>query len=241
MSIMRWGGLLATLGIVALASAATDTAMAQDQKAPQKTPGSTWNAEVSKDAAVTGISLDDKQVETIKKINVYFNNLDNAQGRFVQITADAKRMRGKFFVKRPGLFRFEYASPSRQVILSDGKHLVIEDHDAKKDDKYWIDQTPFRILLRKDVDLLRDARILEFQETSDLVVITIQDKSGEASGRIRLFMAMKPAIELKEWLVTDAQGSDTRMELSDIKRDEVLDGKLFQASNIGLERAKGNN
>ena len=241
MSIKRRGGLLATMGVVSLAFAVADIAAAQDQKAQPKTPGSTWNAEVSKDAAVTGISLDDKQIETIKKINVYFNNLDNAQGRFVQTTADAKRMRGKFFVKRPGLFRFEYAAPSKQVILSDGKHLVVEDHDAKKDDKYWIDQTPFRILLRKDVDLIRDARILEFQETSDLVVLTIQDKSGEASGRIRLFLAMKPAIEIKEWMVTDAQGSDTRMELSEIKRDEVLDGKLFQASNIGLERAKGNN
>ena len=39
--------------------------------------------------------------------------------------------------------------------------MAIQDLDLKTDERIELDYTPFRVLLRKDVDLLRDARILE--------------------------------------------------------------------------------
>ena len=77
-----------------------------------------------------------------------------------------------------------------------------------------LDQTPFRLLLRKDVDLLRDARIVEVQEADDLIVVAAEDKSPDTPGQIKLFLSTKPTLELKEWVTTDAQGLDTRVELS---------------------------
>ncbi len=72
----------------------------------------------------------------------------------MQIGADKKRMRGKFFVKRPGRFRFDYSLPSKQIIVSDGEYLAIQDLDLNNEDRVSLDQTPFRLLLRKDVDLV---------------------------------------------------------------------------------------
>ena len=100
--------------------------------------------------------------------------MGDMKGNFVQTSADNKRLRGKFFIKRPGQFRFEYNLPSRQIVISDGKYLAIQDFDLKTDDRWGLDQTPFRVLLRKDVDLLKDARILEVSETDD------QDRAGAA-------------------------------------------------------------
>ncbi len=82
----------------------------------------------------------------------------------MQTNADGKSMRGKLYFKRPGRFRFDYARPSRMVIISDGTQLAIQDSDVNSDDRIELDQTPFRVLLRQDVDLVRDARILEVQE-----------------------------------------------------------------------------
>ena len=101
------------------------------------------------------IALEPQQVETVTKVSGYFNRLENLRGTFVQTAADNKRMRGTFFVKRPGRLRFEYNRPSRQLIVSDGKMLAIQDLDIQTDDRIALDQTPFRLLLRKDVDLLR--------------------------------------------------------------------------------------
>ena len=79
----------------------------------------------------------------------------------MQTSADNKRMKGKFYVKRPGRFRFDYARPSRQIVVSDGHYLAIQDLDLNNEDRVALDETPFRLLLRTDVDLVRDARIME--------------------------------------------------------------------------------
>ena len=84
------------------------------------------------------------------------------------------------------------------------------------------------MLLRKDVDLLRDARILEVKDVDDVIVLALQDKSPDDPGRIKLFLAKKPALELREWITTDSQGLDTRVELTELNKAEDLDPGLFK-------------
>jgi outer membrane lipoprotein-sorting protein len=199
-----------------------------------------WTGEVAPAAATGGIALDEAQTKVVNSVSAYFASLKDLKGAFVQIGADNKRMRGKFFVKRPGRFRFDYALPSRQVIISDGESLAIQDHDLNNEDRVALDQTPFRLLLRKDVDLLRDARIIEVQEAADLVVVGLQDKSPDTPGKIKLFLVTKPALELKEWVTTDAQGLDTRIEVSELVKTDELDANLFKIQMLGAHRTTPN-
>jgi outer membrane lipoprotein-sorting protein len=176
----------------------------------------------------------------VNRVSAYFNGLHNLKGVFVQTGADNKRMRGRFFVKRPGKLRFEYAPPGKQLIISDGQQVSIQDLDINTDDRIALDQTPFRILLRKDVDLLRDARILEVQEAEDVAIVTLQDKSPDAPGRIKLFMSKTPQLELREWVTTDAQGLDTRLEVSGLVTSEEIDLALFKITSPELLNSNKN-
>ncbi len=210
--------------------------------APQNAAGvgSAWKADVKDTANQSGLTLDLTQIEAIKKVDDYFNEMQTMQGRFIQTTsADKKQTRGKFYVKKPGLFRFDYAPPSKLVILSDGSNLAIEDHDLKQVDRYPIDSTPFRLLLRKDVNLIRDARIMELQVADDLVILTIIDKAGDSSGAIKLFFVQKPAFELKEWVITDAQGVETRIEVAELEKAKPIDSKKFVATSFGVQPTTG--
>lgn len=201
--------------------------------APQnQDPG--WNADVSTPGG--GLVLNDTQTEIVKKVNSYFNALEDLKGDFVQTTADNKRMKGKFMVKRPGRFRFDYARPSKQIIISDGEYLAIQDLDLNNEDRVALDQTPFRLLLRKDVDLIRDAKITEVEETPEQIVLGMRDKSPDAPGKIKLFIAKGSDLELKEWLTTDAQGLDTRVELSALSKTEKLDAGLFKIEAVTLNK-----
>lgn len=224
------GAVKAAFVCVGLAVAAGH-AGAQDaaKKAPPSNPvGANWNTKVTADAAPqAGVTLEKAQIETITKVSQYFNGLGDLKGSFIQTDAANKRMRGKFMVKRPGRFRFDYALPSKQIIVSDGNLLRIQDHDLGNEDAVELDQTPFRILLRKDVDLLRDARITDVQEAEDTIVLTVQDKAPDAAGKIKLVLVKKPALELKEWVTTDAQGLDTRVELSGLSTTEKIDPTQF--------------
>jgi outer membrane lipoprotein-sorting protein len=141
-------------------------------------------------------------------------------------------MKGKFSLMRPGKFRFDYARPSRQIIISDGEYLAIQDLDLNNEDRIALDQTPFRLLLRKNVDLLKDAQIMEVQQAEDLMVVALQDKSPDTPGRIKVYLSTKPELELKEWVTTDAQGLDTRVEIANVVKGEKLDAALFKIQGV---------
>jgi outer membrane lipoprotein-sorting protein len=196
--------------------------------------GAGWNAEVATPGG--GIVLDDAQTQLVQKVSDYFNSLGDLKGTFVQTTADNKRMKGKFMVKRPGRFRFDYALPSKQIIISDGEYLAIQDLDLNNEDRVALDQTPFRLLLRKNVDLIRDAKIVEVQQADDTLTLALQDRSPDAPGRIKLFLSTTPELELKQWVTTDAQGLDTRVEVSELTKNETLDASLFKIEAVSLNK-----
>ena len=241
---------LRLLGCAAAVVACAGDVLAQDPNGPaarlaaapigqSKQAVGGWTGEVAP-TNTAGITLDAHQTKLVQQVSNYFASLQSLKGEFVQVGADKKRMKGKFFVKRPGRFRFDYALPSRQVIVSDGEYLAIQDLDLNNEDRIALDQTPFRLLLRKDVDLLRDAKIIEVQQADDLIVLGIEDKSPDSPGRIKLFLATKPSMELKEWVTTDAQGLDTRIELSQLVKAEDLDANLFTIQQLGAHRTTPN-
>jgi outer membrane lipoprotein-sorting protein len=228
------GRLFAQFVVAAAFALAPMTAWAQDKKPIPPNPvgaGGNWTGTINKDAAISGEEFDKKQMELIQRVGAYFNQMSEIKGSFVQTSADNKRQRGKFYFKRPGRFRFDYNPPSRLVILSDGKHMAIQDLDLRTDERIDLDYTPFRVLLRKDVDLLRDARILEVGEVDDVIVLALQDRSPDTAGRIKLFLAKKTELELKEWITTDAQGLDTRVELTEVSKAQDLDPAMFKPAN----------
>jgi outer membrane lipoprotein-sorting protein len=229
LAVLSGLGLLLLPGAVSAESKAEDAANASD--------GTAWNAEVAPAKPGAGISLDARQTELVNKVSAYFKSVDTLKGRFVQTGADKKRMRGKFYVSRPGRFRFDYNRPSRQIIVSDGRYMAIQDLDLNNEDRLALNNTPFRLLLVSDVDLVRDANIMEVQESSDLIIVGLEDKNPDNPGQIRLIMATKPELELKEWVTKDAQGLNTRVQVSDLSKSVELDPDLFRIKPVGRPMA----
>lgn len=213
---------------------AAGTAHGQGAPAPAAPSWSTTTT--APGAQVAGMTLDEKQVEALKRVSQFFNDMKALRGNFTQTNPDGKRMRGRFVLKQPGKFRFDYGFGSTMVIVSDAKTLQIRDRDISQDDRLELDRTPFRILMRGDVDLLRDARVLEVQEVDDLIIVSVADKSPDVPGKIRLFLGKKPGLELREWVTTDVQGTDTRIELADTTRPADVDESLFKIEAVGLSK-----
>ena len=186
----------------------------------------------------TAGEMSSQQIELIDKVSAYFNQMDSLTGEFVQTSAGGSRLRGKFYVKRPGRFRFDYARPSRLVIVSDGRYVAIQDHDLKTDDRWELDQTPFGALLRQDVNLLRDARFFDVQETEDTIIIAFEDKNQQAPGALKVFLAKKPTLELRKWMTKDLRGLDTLMELSNVARTDDFGPDFFKPAPVVLDRLR---
>ncbi len=221
-----------SVGMMLAASALAE----QEVTTPKANPvgvGAPWNAHID-EATVTGRTFDASEMGLIEQINNYFNDLQHLQGRFVQTDWQNQRVKGKFYVRRPGRFRFIYSPPSKLVILSDGRYLSIEDYAEENVERYPLDATPFRLLLGESVDILRDARVLNIYNSKEVASVTLEDKSGDGSGRIKLYFSKDDRFELKEWIITDAQGLDTRIEVAKLEFGKQADPRLFLPSKIGL-------
>ena len=80
---------------------------------------------------------------------------------------------------------------------------------------------------------MRDAQIMEVQESDNGIVVALQDKNPDAGGQITLFLATKPDLELKAWVTKDAEGIETRIEVSDLAKGVQLDADWFKIAPIG--------
>jgi len=157
----------------------------------------------------------------------------------VQTDPNNDRTKGRFYVQRPGRLRFDYAPPSKLRIVADGQYLSIEDHDLNTVDKYPLDSTPFRMLLAADVNLFRDANIVNFARNKDLVALTLEDKTGESPGLIKLFFTLKDngkTMEIKEWVITDPQGLDTRIELGNLVWGKEKTTEFFSTTSVAFPK-----
>ncbi len=177
----------------------------------------------------------ESDAQVVTKVNDYFNKLEDLQGTFIQTDPDGKQKRGRFYFQRPGKIRFDYAPPSSLRIISDGRNLFIEDLNLNTSERYPLDVTPFRLLLSETVDLANDARIIGVEQGDNSFILNVEDKNGDSSGRIRLFFN-KPDMSLKEWIITDAQGLDTRIEVSELDPTKKVAENFFMVSPFGLDR-----
>ncbi|MDA7946423.1 MAG: outer-membrane lipoprotein carrier protein LolA [Hyphomicrobiaceae bacterium] len=222
----------------------TDQQTAPDPASPatgwatQSTPG-TGIRQPAPGEAQPPLVLSSEQISLVRGINDYLNNLSNLEGRFVQTDHRNERKKGRFYVQRPGRLRFDYSAPSKLRIVSDGEYLAIEDHDLKTVDKFPLEATPILLFLGENIDLLRDAVILQMHQDESAVAIVMVDKSGNAGGQLQLFFK-RPELELYEWVVTDAQGLDTRIQLADLIAGNKKSKGFFQSSSIELDNIDNN-
>ena len=192
--------------------------------------GAGWEAAVEAAQAATRL-IGSEQTKAVERINAYFNSITNLQGGFEQVDATNKRSTGRFYVQRPGKIRFDYAPPSGLRIVADGSSLAIEDAELKTVEKYPIQSTPFRLLLSEAVDLGRDARIVGVESQEGTLAISLEDKSGDAAGSIRLLFDSAPELQLKQWMITDAQGLTTQVTVTDVVSGRKVAADFFTAKD----------
>lgn len=169
----------------------------------------------------------------IKRANAYLNSINTLVGDFIQTGADGRKIGGKLYLQKPGKLRFEYARPSPLEIIADGKSVAIRNRRLNTQDVYFISQTPLKFLLKGNIDLARDTKILDVTSKGDATSIRIEDRAT-LGGTSRISLVFKTAdFSLIHWTINDAQGGDTAVALSNVDLQHKPDPSLFQ---INYER-----
>ncbi|MGY2051333.1 outer-membrane lipoprotein carrier protein LolA [Methylobacterium sp. JK268] len=163
----------------------------------------------------------------IERANAYFNGVSTLTGSFVQIGADGRKIGGKLYLAKPGRLRFDYDQPSPLEVVADGTSVAVRDRKLATQDLYFISQTPLKFLLRDRIDLARDLTVTDVASEPGGVRISLEDRAT-LGGTSRIALYFDDAMRtLSQWRITDPQGYQTTVLLSNLQRGRPIDGMMF--------------
>lgn len=168
--------------------------------------------------------------ELVNQVSAWFNNVETLKGAFDQQNQDGSVVSGDFYLRRPGRMRFEYAPPQQLTLLSDGLWVMLNDRELESVDRYPLRETPLWLILKKNVDLVGDGRVVKVERQGELVGVTVREEDGAALGDLTLVFAgggARLGLDLRHWIIEDAQGNRTLVSLRNVQTGMRLPPELF--------------
>jgi len=185
--------------------------------------------EAAAPAAVTPtVSFNATQRAQVDKVSAYLSSVQQLTGNFVQVGPDGSRVRGEFYIQKPGRVRFEYDPPSPIEIIADGQSVVVRNSKLATQDLYPLSQTPLRFLLSERIDLLKDTNVISVRADDVFVTVTIEERQAVVGTSRLMMMVGAKDYQLKQWTVTDPQGYDTTVAVSNLDTSKRPDPGLFK-------------
>ena len=177
------------------------------------------------DANAANADLSASDRADLTRVDNYLSGLTNLQGNFLQVGPDGSLAQGKFYLRRPGRMRFQYDPPEKLLVVADGTWVAVKDGFSAAQ-RYPLGSTPLGILLDDHVDLAKEVKVLAVERQPGALRITLADKNDNAPGNITLVFD-EPDLQLRQWIVTDAQGLQTTVALRNIQSGIRADNALF--------------
>jgi outer membrane lipoprotein-sorting protein len=210
--VMLAAAALVGLGILALAVA---TAGSHEAHASERLSGTTTKAH----------PLTAQDRADLDRVSAYLEGLTDMQGNFLQIGPDGSLAEGRFYLRRPGRLRFEYTPPQKLLVVADGTWLAVKDGFSATQ-RYPLGSTPLGILLQKHVNLADEVKVLSLEREPGVLRVKLEDRSGNAPGDLTLVFD-EPSLQLRQWVITDAQGLQTTVALRSVQSGLRADNALF--------------
>ncbi len=173
---------------------------------------------------------------SLNQISAYLNELQSAKGAFTQINGDGSISTGTIYIKRPGRVRFEYNPPEQALVMANSGQVVILDRKlGGAPESYPLSQTPLSIILARNVNLGQANMVQGMNYDGTATTVLAQDPKRSEYGSIEMKFTGGP-VQLRQWIIRDADGSTTTVVLGDLTETEVSNA-LF---DVRSELAKSN-
>lgn len=162
----------------------------------------------------------------LARIDGAMNATKSFSGRFVQYSPNGAVDQGQIYLRRPENLRFEYDAPNPLLIVADNGMLVQHDKALETYDRVPLSATPLSYFLKENLNLAEDTEVVALQKTPTDWRMTARDGSGQMEGAITMVFDAQN-LALKEWIIADDFGGQTRVVLSDLSYNARLDPRLF--------------
>jgi outer membrane lipoprotein carrier protein len=169
----------------------------------------------------------------------FFANVATMEAAFQQKIVDEtgmtlERSSGRFYLSRPGKFRWNYRSTDPDVelgqqIIADGESLYMYDPDleqvTRRSMQAALAQVPSLLLVQSDVNLPEHFIVNDIGMTDGLSWVSLKPIDPDA-GYQQLMLGFVDD-QLNTILLLDGLGNETRLVLSGVAENLTLDSSVF--------------
>lgn len=181
-------------------------------------------------AAAASLSAEDRA--DIARVEQYFNGITSMRSGFLQASSTGNVAKGTVWLRRPGRMRFEYDPPSPILITSDGNLITYQDLELKQTNQIPLFTSPLSVLVDDDVRFGDELIVDEVRKESNVLRITVRQRSEPGQGYVTLVFQDKP-LSLKQWTIVDAQQVSVKVALLDPEFGVTIANDLFRPKDFG--------
>ncbi len=167
-----------------------------------------------------------EQQADVERVETYLNQLRTLRARFLQIDSRGATAEGTFFLSRPGKLRLDYDAPNPNLLISNGSFLIHFDRALKTPAYLPLDSTPAGLLVRENIKLSGDVTVTRVERGPAVLRVSMVQSKDPRAGEVTFVFSDRP-FGLINWQVTDGQGQQTRVQLSEAQTGLSLDPQLF--------------
>jgi outer membrane lipoprotein-sorting protein len=177
-------------------------------------------------AQTDAAKLSTQDQSLVAQVETYLNGLTSLTANFLQVAADGSTRTGKAWLQRPGKMRFEYDPPDKQLLVAGFGLLVYNDPQLDQTTNIPLGSTPLGILLARHVVLSGAVTVTSVSRAPGESRVTVIRTGKANEGSLTLVFGTDP-LELRQWVVTDAQQRQTQVSLYDIAPAGPFPDSLF--------------
>ena len=175
---------------------------------------------------VATFSLSEQDRADLLRIEEYFNSFETLRARFQQYAVESGTSTGNIYLRRPGRLRVEYDPPVPVVIVADGILVSYYDKDLDQVDQLPLKSSPVWFLLENKVEFDEHVTITAIERDASSLRVSMYQTDDPDVGRVTLIFTDNP-LELRQWTVIDAQGTEVRVGLEQVALGGALANELF--------------
>jgi outer membrane lipoprotein-sorting protein len=162
----------------------------------------------------------------LARIEAYLNGIRSLRARFLQTAPNGAVSEGLALLQRPGRMRFQYDPPSPFLLVANYGILYFHDAQLQQTSNVPLSHTPLGILLGNQTALSGDVTVTKLVRLPGQIQLSLVRTASPGDGTLTLIFADNP-LTLRQWVVLDQQGKQTRVALTNMEVGAAVDAKMF--------------
>jgi outer membrane lipoprotein-sorting protein len=176
--------------------------------------------------AVRAAPLTAQDRADLARIGTYLDGLHTLKAHFLQVAPDGSTSEGTAWLQRPGRMRFQYDPPTPLLLVAGHGLFVYYDRQIQQTSNIPLGSTPLGLLLAEHVTFSGDVTVTGISRMPGQIQVSMVRTESPGDGSLTLVLADQP-LALRQWMVVDAQGQETRVSLFNVELGGSFDQDMF--------------